>query len=307
MLSDPTLKACMPSSVFQLGGAGGRPDCDYLGNKIVYLMHSARAGGLSLGINMNPDMHCNFDCVYCDVNPKGREIPPAKEGSRGVGARIPPGLLAEELGKTLDLVCSGDIAKLPAYRGLSPELLKLRQMALSGDGEPTICSNFSEVVLSVIHVRAVCGWPFHKCVLMTNASALDAPDVQLGLSYFTRLDEIWVKLDVGTQKDMDLINRASVRLEKVLSNILLVALERPVIIQSLFHKLGGECMKEDQIDAYARRLLELKQQGAKISFVQIYSATRPAHRPDCEHLSLRELRQIATKVRQVTGLRVEVF
>jgi len=33
-----------------------------------------------------------------------------------------------------------------AYRGLNDELLKLRHVALSGDGEPTLCPNFAEAV-----------------------------------------------------------------------------------------------------------------------------------------------------------------
>ena len=50
---------------------------NFLDNRFVYTVVSARARGLSIGINMNPDRFCNFDCVYCEVN---REI--ARHGTR---------------------------------------------------------------------------------------------------------------------------------------------------------------------------------------------------------------------------------
>src|ERR1041385_9455166 len=47
------------------GTAFGCPR-DFLDNRFVYTVISARARGLSVGVNMNPDKHCNFDCVYCE-------------------------------------------------------------------------------------------------------------------------------------------------------------------------------------------------------------------------------------------------
>ncbi len=37
-------------------------------NRFVYPVLSRRSGGISVGINLNPDKVCNFDCVYCQVN-----------------------------------------------------------------------------------------------------------------------------------------------------------------------------------------------------------------------------------------------
>ena len=39
-----------------------------LGNRFVYAVVSPRARGLSIGVNMNPDKFCNFDCGYCEVD-----------------------------------------------------------------------------------------------------------------------------------------------------------------------------------------------------------------------------------------------
>jgi hypothetical protein len=55
------------------------------------------------------------------------------------------------------------------------------------------------------------------------------------------------------------------------------------------------------------RLKELKAGGAQISLVQIYSAARPGVHAEWGHLPLRVLSQIAQTVRQIAGLRAEVF
>ncbi len=136
--------------------------------------------------------------------------------------------MAEELDKTLFLVRSGKIREHAAYRELSDELLQLRHVALSGDGEPTLCPNFAEAVQVVVHVRARSPHSFFKLALITNGTGLDLRPVQESLQYFTHDDEIWIKLDAGTQEYMNRVNRGEVPLEKVIANILLVGRQRPV-------------------------------------------------------------------------------
>ncbi len=40
----------------------------YLQNTYVYPVISRRSGGISIGINLNTDKRCNYDCVYCQVD-----------------------------------------------------------------------------------------------------------------------------------------------------------------------------------------------------------------------------------------------
>ena len=37
-------------------------------NRFVYPVLSRRSGGISVGVNLNPDKVCNFDCIYCQVD-----------------------------------------------------------------------------------------------------------------------------------------------------------------------------------------------------------------------------------------------
>jgi wyosine [tRNA(Phe)-imidazoG37] synthetase (radical SAM superfamily) len=270
---------------------------EFLAHHFVYVVLSPRARGLSVGVNMNPDQRCNFDCLYCEVE----RVNPPQEKLLNVDVMV------EELRTALDLVNSGKISERPQFKNVPPELLKLRQISLSGDGEPTLAENFLEVVQAVVHVRALGIVPTFKLVLVTNGSGLDREQVREAIKFFNRSDEIWIKLDAGTQAYANKINRSNVTLEQVLKNILQVGKERPVVIQSLFPLYNGAGPAWDEIESYAARLEELKAAGANISLVQIYSANRPSHTPLCDHLPLRTLSKIAQHVRQRTGLNVEVF
>lgn len=269
---------------------------DFLNNRFVYTVISSRAGGLSVGVNMNPDKRCNFNCAYCEVD---RRIPAPEP-------RLDVEVMAAELRRTISGIASGRLAmERPWYRSLPAELIKLRQVALSGDGEPTLSPNFVEAVQAVVRVRALGG--FFKIVLFSNGTALDQSHILRGLDYLTKLDEVWIKLDGGTQGFIDKVNQPDVPLEKILSNILLLGRLRPVVIQSLFPSVHGDEPPFEEIREFALRLKELKVGGAQISRVQIYSAGRPGVNSEWGHLPLRVLSQIAQSVRQISGLPAEVF
>ena len=271
---------------------------DFLNNRFVYAVISPRARGLTLGVNMNPDKRCNFDCLYCEVDRATLPEPSA----------LHVDVMATELQRTLAHILQGRLREHPQYQSLPDELLQLRHVALSGDGEPTLSPQFAEVVQSVVHIRALGGFPFFKIVLLTNATGLDRSQVQESLKRFTKSDEIWVKLDGGTQEYLDKVCRLKdVTLGKILSNILHLARQRPVVIQSLFPAINGEEPSAEDIEQFAHRLKELKSDGAQISLVQIYSANRPMSHNECGHVPLRTLSNIAQVVRQVSGLRAEVF
>ncbi|MBA4146942.1 MAG: radical SAM protein [Verrucomicrobia bacterium] len=269
---------------------------DFMDNRFVYVVVSPRAKGLSIGVNMNPDKMCNFDCSYCEVN---RLTP--------TDSLLDVDVMAAELQRTLGLVRTGRIREHSLFGALPDELLQLKHVALSGDGEPTLAPNFTDAVQGVMHVRACSGDSFFKVVLISNSTGLDLPDVQSGLRSFTRYDEVWAKLEAGTQEYMNRISGSTVSLEKVLTNILLVSKERPVIIQSLFPSINGKEPTYMEIDQYVWRLKELKEAGAQIPLVQIYSATRPMSHSECGHLPLRTLHGIAQKVKLIAGLKAEVF
>lgn len=270
---------------------------DFLDNRFVYVVVSPRARGLSVGVNMNPDTVCNFGCVYCEVHRGGM----LREQHLDVE------VMAGELEKTLDFVQRGRLRERPWFQSLPDELLTLRHVALSGDGEPTLAPNFVDAVESVVHARALGAFPFFKLVLITNGTGLDQPQAREGLRFFTNSDEVWVKLDGGTQAYLNKVNKTDIPLEKILGNILELGRQRPIVIQSLFPSVNGDGPAAEEIQQYADRLRELRIAGAQIRLVQIYSATRPTRNSSCGHLPLKTLSHIAQTVRQNAGLKAEVF
>src|SRR5947208_801209 len=113
----------------------GRPT-EFLGNRFVYAVISQRAHGLSIGINLNPDKCCNFDCAYCEVN---RNLP-----SRD--SKVDLDILAGELDHLLTLTHERRLREFPYFQNVPQELLALKGVALSGEGEPTLRPKFNEIV-----------------------------------------------------------------------------------------------------------------------------------------------------------------
>jgi wyosine [tRNA(Phe)-imidazoG37] synthetase (radical SAM superfamily) len=270
---------------------------DFLENKFVYLVISPRARGLAIGINVNPIVQCSLECLYCEVD----RAKPADISSFDVDKMV------FELCGTFGLARSGRLRRRARYAHLPEDLLQVRHVALSGDGEPTLSNHFVEALTALVELRKDGVLPKFKIVIVTNSTALDQPRVQRGLGLLAGTDEIWAKLDGGTQDYLSRLNSSAISLEKILRNIMLVASKRPVIIQSLFPAIDGAAPPSAEITQYARRLKELKDAGAHIPLVQIYSATRPMARTGCSHLPLKCLSKIALTVRRVAGLRAEVF
>jgi wyosine [tRNA(Phe)-imidazoG37] synthetase (radical SAM superfamily) len=270
---------------------------DFLENKFVYLVISSRARGLSVGVKLNPVVKCNLNCLYCEVD----RASPARAANPDVDRMI------AELAHTLALAYRGELRKRPRYALLPDELLRVRHVTVSGDGEPTLAGNFVEALQGVIYVRALGKFPFFKIVLITNSMELDKPEVLRGIKYLTREDEVWAKLDGGTQEYLNRINGPAASIDLITKNILSLARKRPVVIQSLFPSINGEEPSDSEIQQYALRLKQLGEQGAQIPMVQIYSANRPMANVGCGHLPLKTLSRIAHIVREVAGLRAEVF
>ncbi len=266
-------------------------------NRYVYPVLSRRAGGISIGVNLNVDKVCNFDCVYCQVD---RSEPGEKEF-----VEIPR--LVEELEAMLDLVVSGRIYAEPQFAATPPPLRRLNDIALSGDGEPTTYRNFDQIAQSCAAVRRR-GPADLKLVLITNASMFHRPRVRRGLEILdANGGEIWAKLDVGTEAYYRRIIRSSIPLARVLDNLREAARVRPIVIQSLFLRLEGQPPPPEEQDAYCDRLNEITACGGRIKLVQVYTVARPPAERSVSALSNAEVDALADRVRRRTGLEVAAF
>lgn len=259
---------------------------------------SPRARGVSVRLNLNPDGRCNFDCCYCNVDRKALQGRPTVPDVR---------VMMEQLGDALERIRLGRARELRGCEGAPADYLRLGHVALSGDGEPTLCPLFEEVVESVTHLRAQGGHGFFKIALITNGSALGEPRVERGLKMLTARDEVWAKLDSGTPGWFRQVNRAQMGYAELLESLRAAGRQRPLVLQALFPRWEGRPVPLSEQDAFGARVAELKAEGAQIDFVQVYSAARTPASGRCSHATLAELSAIARRVREVAGVPAGVF
>lgn len=264
----------------------------------MYPVISRRSKGLSIGVNLNPDKVCNFDCIYCEVD---RRIP-------GAVTEVDLRQMKDELTAMVRFAKDGGLAKEPKFDEVPWLTREVKDIAFSGDGEPTMIHNFAECVETVVEVQQSEGLDETKIVLITDAAGLDKADVKRGLKLMdTHHGEIWGKLDAGTEDYYREVNRSNVKFDRILSNLLETARARPIIIQSLFLKVHGQAMPAAELDAYCGRLNDLTESGGQISEVHLYTVARPTPEAFATKLELAELENMAAAVREQTGLTVAVF
>lgn len=267
-------------------------------NYYVYPVISRRSGGLSLGINLNPDAACNFDCIYCQVDRTGS--PQVRD--------VDPDRLRNELISLVDSATSGALFEDPAFADVPKPLRTIKDLAFSGDGEPTTCTLFGECVKIVTSVKRDTGITDTKMVLITDACYLTRPAVEETLLLFDQNNgEIWTKLDAGTEAYYQKINRPNFPLIHVIENIIAASRVRPVVIQSLFMQVDGEGPSDFEIAAFTDRLNEITDAGGKIDHVQVYTVARRPAQSTVTALDRAEVDRITALVRSACGLVADSF
>jgi wyosine [tRNA(Phe)-imidazoG37] synthetase (radical SAM superfamily) len=260
-------------------------------NRYVYAVVSRRARGLSIGVNLNPDKVCNFGCPYCQVD---RTTP-------GGRARVDVAKLAAELEHLLRRA-AGDLWKEPPFDTVAPGMRRVADIAVAGDGEPTTPPEFPAAAREAraARDRLAPGVPLR---LLTNATLFHRDRVRAALAEF---DELWCKLDAGTEAYFQAVDGTRLPLRRILDNLLLVARERPIVVQSLFLTLDGVGPDDSEIGAWVGRLREVVDRGGRIDHVQVYTVARTPSDPRCGPLDGDRLEAIAAAAR-AAGLAAAVY
>ncbi len=267
-------------------------------SQYVYPVISRRAGGLSVGVNLNPDKVCNFNCVYCQVDRT------TQSETRFV--ELQP--LLQELHNTIEIVQDGTLYDSDKFRQTPAELRTLHDIAFSGDGEPTTFKNFDKIIDACAAVKRSAGLDRVKMVLITNASQLHQTHVIRGLQLLDENQgEVWAKLDAGTELYYRQIARSPIPFDRIMRNITRTATCRPLVIQSLFFQIDNQPPPDEQIDAYCQRLLEVLEAGGQLSLVQIYTIARQTAEQNVAPLSDAQLETIGQTVRERTKLPISIY
>lgn len=270
---------------------------DSLALNYIYVVDSRRAGGLSIGINLNTNNACNWRCIYCQVPNLRRGNAPAANLE----------LLEHELGSVLDDILHDDFFDKYNIRS---ENRTIRDLAISGNGEPTTCKNFDQVIKQIGRVLETAGLNNRlKPVLITNGSLVNQSRVQKGIAYLSALNgEVWFKLDSATDAGIKNINNASISIAKIRRHLEITANLCPTWIQTCVFGLKGEPPSKREQEEYIHFLSSVLKQGTRLHGVLLYGIARPSKQKEASSLSrlpMEWLNQFAIKIKE-TGFEVRI-
>jgi len=247
---------------------------DSAGLIYVYPVISRRSGGLSIGINLNPNNACNWRCIYCQV----------PDLIRGSSPEINLQQFKDELDGFLKDVIHGDF--YDRY-DVAKDLRTIRDIAISGNGEPSSAEKFDQIVLLIdLSMRQFQLQNKIKLVLITNGSMAHKKVVQTGLSSMAKTNgEVWFKLDSATDTGLKNINNAGLSIERVKQNLKIVSALCPTWLQTCMFKLDGKLPAENELKSYLQFLSWVKQEGLEIKGVLLYGLARPSMQAEAPRLS----------------------
>lgn len=244
-------------------------------------IHSRRLGS-SLGVNLSPSdgKICSFDCLYCEAgyNAQG-------PGTSGLPART-------EVARMLD-------EKLAAMRAAGQGL---DVITFSGNGEPTIHPDFAGIIDDTIALRNKY-FPQVKISVLTNSTMLGRPQVVEALR---KVDNNILKLDSAIERTVQLLDRPnlSYRLPKVIEQ--LAQFSGSGIIQTMITRGSHDDEAVDNsTDEEIAALIEAYRHINPRS-IMIYSIDRRTPEQSLQKVEKAELRAIAARITEATGIEVSV-
>ena len=243
------------------------------GFEYVYPVVSRRAGGLSLGINLNTNNACNWRCIYCQVPDLIRGAPPP----------VDLDALEEELSGFLSQILIGSYLEDQVPKGQR----RLNDIAFSGNGEPTSAPNFADAVKTIHGVRVRANVPeVIKTVLITNGSLMHQHKVMKGVKDLAGINgEVWFKIDRATVEGAQLINDTKINKSRIMSNLEASAKACPTWIQTCLFKLDGLHPADSDLDAYVQLIGEAVTRGIPFKGILLYGLARQSHQPESARLS----------------------
>ncbi len=257
------------------------------GLKYIYSVISRRAGGLSIGVNLNVNNACNWQCIYCEIPNLTRGTPPPIELD----------VLEQELRFFLNEIIHGDYME----KNVSLEDRHLKDIAFSGNGEPTSAEEFPEFI-SIIKKLLEEFNLLHKIKirLITNGSLMHQASVIKSVEMLKEMNgEVWFKVDAATEESIKTINQVNLKPHQILERLKNSANVCPTFVQTCIFSINGNGPSEKDINAYIELINEVK---SNIQGVHLYGLARPSLQPQAKNLGRIDeevLQDIAKELRSL--------
>lgn len=256
----------------------------------VYSVVSRRSGGISVGIDLNPNHECNWACAYCQV-----------EGLKRGGA---PDLDVTPLEALLDAELEKVTSAAFLEAEVEPHFRHVTQVAFSGNGEPTTSHGFAQAVelaRGVLERRGL----HVPLVLITNGSLLGSQQVQQAVARLGQVGEVWFKFDRATKEGLLEVNGVSMSVEAHRQRLLDCARLAPTWIQTCAYALDGQPMKPAERAAWLQ-LVNGVAKEVSLRGVKLYGLARQSQQPLAPRLSAVDPSWLEALAAEVVGLPVEV-
>lgn len=259
------------------------------GLRYVYPVVSRRAGGVSVGINLNTNNACNWRCIYCQV----------PDLQLGTAPPVDMALLERELRGFLHELQHGDF-----MQRIPPDMRRINDIALSGNGEPTSAREFAEVIELVGRLKPT----GLKLVLITNGSLLQRDTVQQGLRRMAQFNgEVWFKLDRANAAGMLRVNDTKTTMDAVLKNLATATSCCPdTWLQTCWFALDGAAPGKQDEDDYLAMLATCAKSDIPLRGVLLYGLARPSWQAEAPRLSVLSAQQMETFAARIRSLGLKV-
>ena len=239
------------------------------GLKYIYSVISRRAGGLSIGVNLNINNACNWQCIYCEIPNLTRGSPPPIELD----------VLENELRFFLHEIIHGDYME----KNVAIEDRHLKDIAFSGNGEPTSAEEFPQVILIVKKILEEFNL-LHKIKirLITNGSLMHKESVLEGIQVLASMNgEVWFKVDAALEESTKLINQVNIKPQQAIDRLKRCSEICPTFVQTCIFTIDNKEPNNKEIDAYIKLIDSAKK---SIKGVHLYGIARPSMQPEAYRL-----------------------
>ena len=195
--------------------------------KVIFGPIHSRRFGRSLGVDLSPSKkQCNFDCLYCELEP------------------------AKTMDGYEDVVSVEEVAT--ALKAALKEHGDIDFITLTANGEPTLYPHLSELIDEIDTFKGPT-----KTLILSNAANIDDVRVQDAL---LKLDEVKLSLDCATQKCLQKLDRShkSIEVENIKAGMLAfkARYSGPLVIEILIVKTLND--SEEEIARLNEFLLKLR-------------------------------------------------
>lgn len=309
----------MERTLASLNSLYTRHDRTYRSNRYVYPVLSRRSGGISVGINLNPEKGCTFDCIYCQVD----RTPEAMQGVPPLHAKADVPTVLDELDRMLAEIHTGTLFLTPPFSETPLLLRKLTDISFSGDGEPTAVPEFLDVLKAVLEWRK--SNSLAKSVpirLITNGTGLFDPRVRTTVRDLLwpenppSIDtgdrcEIWFKIDAADSESFFRIDRTPLDFPRYWNNVTETVLVLPVTIQTMVLDIDDpdRPFKPEGrwAEAMQLKIRELLDKGARIQEWHLYTVARKPSVSSVKPLSQERLEALKKAFARVVPVPITIF